>query len=81
MADDAARVEQFEAELRQVRSDHAAEVAVLREQQTATADVLRMIVSSPSDARSVFETIVQTAVRLCDAAYGVLWSRQGSSST
>jgi GAF domain-containing protein len=47
------------------------------EQQTGTADVLRMIAASPTDARAVFETIVQTAVRLCGASYGVLWSRQG----
>jgi signal transduction histidine kinase len=76
MAEDSARIEHLEAELRRVREAHAAEVAALREQQTATAEVLRMIASSPTDARAVFETIVQTAVRLCDASYGVLWSRQ-----
>jgi signal transduction histidine kinase len=77
MTDDRdARIAQLEAELRRVCAEHAAEVAALREQQTATAEVLRMIASSPTDARGVFETIVQTAVRLCDASYGVLWSRQ-----
>ena len=78
MADDAARIEQLEAELRRVREAHATEVAGLREQQTATAEVLRMIASAPRDSRAVFETIVQTAVRLCGASYGVLWSRQGA---
>jgi two-component system, NtrC family, sensor kinase len=37
------------------------------EQQTASAEILRVISSSPTDVRPVFETIVRTARRLCDA--------------
>src|SRR5262245_37842720 len=38
-----------------------------QEQQAATAEILRVISSSPSDIQFVFDTIVRTAARLCDA--------------
>jgi GAF domain-containing protein len=37
------------------------------EQQTASAEILRVISSSPTDVRPVFESIVRTVRRLCDA--------------
>ena len=37
------------------------------EQQTATSKILRVISASPTDVRPVFETVVENAVRLCDA--------------
>src|ERR1051326_4169339 len=40
------------------------ENAALREQQAATAEILRVIASSPSDAQPVFEAIVRAAARL-----------------
>jgi GAF domain-containing protein/CheY-like chemotaxis protein len=42
------------------------------EQQTATANILRVISSSPTDVQPVFNTIVQNAVQLCNARFGVL---------
>src|SRR4029077_20389019 len=42
------------------------------EQQTATANILRVISSSPTDVQPVFDTIVRIAKQLCNARFGVL---------
>ncbi len=47
------------------------------EQQTATADILRVISSSPTDVQPVFATIAERAVKLCDAELGVVSTIDG----
>ena len=42
------------------------------EQQTATADILRVMSRSPSDIQPVFDAIVQSAVKLCDGLFGTV---------
>ena len=39
------------------------------EQQTATAEILRVMSASPTDTQPVFDTIAQRAVRVCDGIY------------
>jgi two-component system NtrC family sensor kinase len=47
------------------------------EHQTATGEVLNVITRSPTDAQPVFDAIVQSAARLCSAAFSVVWLYDG----
>jgi signal transduction histidine kinase len=57
------------------------DLTVALDQQTATAEVLKVISNSPTEMRPVFQAIVDSAVRLCDAAFGGLIRWDGDLMT
>src|SRR5262249_20301763 len=49
------------------------------EREHATAEVLRVISSSPGALTPVFETMLANAVRLCEAKFGMLYRYDGDA--
>jgi GAF domain-containing protein len=66
-----------EQETEVVRLSRERDEALLRE--TANSEILRLISKSPGDPELVFRTILENAVRICDAKFGILTSYKGDS--
>src|SRR5262249_28784492 len=52
-------------------------LAAAVEQQTATSEILRVISGSLTDVQPVFDSIVQSAVRLCGGLFSALYRFDG----
>jgi len=82
--DEGATVRDLEKRLAEALQREAGAVkreAETQEQQTATAEILRVISASPSDVSPVFRAIVRSATRLCDATFGTVFRFDGELIT
>ncbi|MBI2207379.1 MAG: GAF domain-containing protein [Candidatus Rokubacteria bacterium] len=71
------RLQESYATLERRVEERTRELSETLEQQTATAEILRVISSSPTDTRPVFTTILENATRLCDANIAALFLYDG----
>ncbi|PYN42173.1 MAG: histidine kinase [Candidatus Rokuibacteriota bacterium] len=67
---------ELQAKNRALTQAHA-QVTETLERQTATSEILRVISSAHTDAQPVFDTIVQSAARLCNAANAAVFRVEG----
>jgi signal transduction histidine kinase len=73
-------LEESYATLEQRVEDRTRELSESLEQQTATADILRVISQSPTDVQPVLDAITRAALRFCGARDALIALREGDDN-
>src|SRR5689334_23016789 len=66
-----------DANLREQLDQSRHELKEALEHQAATREVLDLISRTPTDVQPVFSAIAESAARLCNALFGVVWRYDG----
>ena len=65
--------------LRAANAELKKKLAEALQHQAATADVLQVISSSPSELQRVFQAILENATRICEAKFGSMYLYEGDA--